>query len=679
MLQNFRVIMKYNPAEAYALAIGHLADRLRGGGAVRAGTGRAMSACCRAPSGWNCSSCLPARLRCRRAGRPARRPDPRGDPRFPGPRSARFPTVLPPRRAGAAARAVKRWQPRGHLQVDIFGALLTHAWRAVQRPWRLGMATAHDWQRARFSQLARRRGRSGRGGVRRRRRRRTRRHAPAQAQFSRRSAIRSRRRPPASRRRLLRRSVRPRQPAYEFDDTRRAAAARRQFARAAAAQAEEARAATPTTSDRGAWATAWPTGSPMGSRTRSPMRRRSASCARTSSHSGLIRYEAKGDLDWWHVARDILAKEKAELRRHDARRQRPPEHPRAATSPKKRTKKPTRTKTRTEPKTPGADEQRRDQNKDQPDDAEQDADHRARAASAAASRRRHRIPHRAVGRALFASASTRRSPRSRARACRCSGSACRRSAARARPPTRSISTISTARAPRRPASSMSTSGTASSTRAASTSNFGPDFEGQMRRLRSGDGVYFTKSGARKLAHYVEREIRRYMSNRALPMALPSGPVEPATPGDGKPAARPLAGPVVPLTVPPADIRRTAGRRRHAARAWRRHRDAACWSRASRCRRRAGRADDFAWPRGDGKPSSRWRRAGRRAARRCAPRRPTPARRRRPASRRQAAPKSAPAAKTGAERDVKPKPQRPCAASQAAPPARRRCPTAAPVA
>jgi lytic murein transglycosylase len=31
MMQNFRVIMKYNPAEAYALAIGHFADRLRGG------------------------------------------------------------------------------------------------------------------------------------------------------------------------------------------------------------------------------------------------------------------------------------------------------------------------------------------------------------------------------------------------------------------------------------------------------------------------------------------------------------------------------------------------------------------------------------------------------------------------------------------------------------------------
>jgi hypothetical protein len=31
VIENFRVIMKYNPAEAYALAIGHFADRLRGG------------------------------------------------------------------------------------------------------------------------------------------------------------------------------------------------------------------------------------------------------------------------------------------------------------------------------------------------------------------------------------------------------------------------------------------------------------------------------------------------------------------------------------------------------------------------------------------------------------------------------------------------------------------------
>ena len=50
---------------------------------------------------------------------------------------------------------------------------------------------------------------------------------------------------------------------------------------------------------------------------------------------------------------------------------------------------------------------------------------------------------------------------------------------------------------------------------------GPDFEGQIRRLRSGDGVYFTKAGARKLAHYVEREIAAQHRQRAVPVALPA--------------------------------------------------------------------------------------------------------------------------------------------------------------
>jgi lytic murein transglycosylase len=43
MLQNFRVIMKYNPAEAYALAIGHFADRCAAAPLAR--HGRARSAC----------------------------------------------------------------------------------------------------------------------------------------------------------------------------------------------------------------------------------------------------------------------------------------------------------------------------------------------------------------------------------------------------------------------------------------------------------------------------------------------------------------------------------------------------------------------------------------------------------------------------------------------------------
>jgi uncharacterized protein len=89
------------------------------------------------------------------------------------------------------------------------------------------------------------------------------------------------------------------------------------------------------------------------------------------------------------------------------------------------------------------------------------------------------------------------------------------------------------------------------------SNFGPDYEGQMRRLRSSDGVFFTKSGALKLAHYVEREIRRFMNSRATPVALPSGPLAPGV-SDGKPAERPVAGPVVPLTVTPSNSEELLG-------------------------------------------------------------------------------------------------------------------------
>src|SRR5262249_19348623 len=77
------------------------------------------------------------------------------------------------------------------------------------------------------------------------------------------------------------------------------------------------------------------------------------------------------------------------------------------------------------------------------------------------------------------------------------------------------------------------------------SNYGPDYEGQVRRLRLNDGVFFTKAGAIKLARYVEQELSRYMSNR-VPVALPSGPLE-AAPSDSKSTGRPLVGPVIPLT------------------------------------------------------------------------------------------------------------------------------------
>lgn len=78
---------------------------------------------------------------------------------------------------------------------------------------------------------------------------------------------------------------------------------------------------------------------------------------------------------------------------------------------------------------------------------------------------------------------------------------------------------------------------------------GPDFEGQTRRLRAYDGIYFTRAGARKLAHYVEREISRLLATRSAPMALPAEPEKPEVEAKpGGPAARPLVGPVVPLVA-----------------------------------------------------------------------------------------------------------------------------------
>ncbi|MGZ3306571.1 MAG: DUF459 domain-containing protein, partial [Asticcacaulis sp.] len=125
---------------------------------------------------------------------------------------------------------------------------------------------------------------------------------------------------------------------------------------------------------------------------------------------------------------------------------------------------------------------------------------------------------------------------------------------------------------------------------------GPDFEGQIRRLRSYDGVYFTKAGARKLAHYVEREITRLLAARSAPIALPT---EPATPDanvlPGQPAPRPLAGPIVPLvasSVGTDQLLGGPGARPVAIDAL----AARVLVKGEALSAPAGRADDFAWPR-----------------------------------------------------------------------------------
>ena len=131
---------------------------------------------------------------------------------------------------------------------------------------------------------------------------------------------------------------------------------------------------------------------------------------------------------------------------------------------------------------------------------------------------------------------------------------------------------------------------------------GPDVEGQIRRLRTSDGVYFTKAGAHKLGHYVERELGRLTSARATPVEMPAA--EPAqAPALGEPPqvpVRPLAGPVVPLTAVHADSGELLG-------------DAPSKpSSPSPLATRVlvkgepitapmGRADDFVWPRREGLP------------------------------------------------------------------------------
>ncbi len=126
---------------------------------------------------------------------------------------------------------------------------------------------------------------------------------------------------------------------------------------------------------------------------------------------------------------------------------------------------------------------------------------------------------------------------------------------------------------------------------------GPDFEGQIRRLRTIDGVYFTKAGAVKLGHYVEHELRRVLSSHVVPVALP-GPEEQA-PKENAVGARPAIGPVVPLAAtgsgeggdllgatsnPTQRVSDPIGAR--------------VLIRGDAIAAPPGRADDFSWPRAD---------------------------------------------------------------------------------
>jgi hypothetical protein len=149
--------------------------------------------------------------------------------------------------------------------------------------------------------------------------------------------------------------------------------------------------------------------------------------------------------------------------------------------------------------------------------------------------------------------------------------------------------------------------------------YGPDVNGQTAKLRTGDGIHFTKQGARKLAHFVEIDLRRIYDDAhqqsspavaALPApapANPASPTAPSAPGAPQTAAapvapvvpqRPAAGPVIPLTTPavsPGGVLATRIRPPAATSEQQRLVERVLVQGAPP-EPRPGRADDFGWPR-----------------------------------------------------------------------------------
>ena len=148
--------------------------------------------------------------------------------------------------------------------------------------------------------------------------------------------------------------------------------------------------------------------------------------------------------------------------------------------------------------------------------------------------------------------------------------------------------------------------------------FGPDVNGQIVKLRTGDGIHFTKAGARKLAYFAEQamrpllEIRKPQPEAAIAALAPAsvGPAGPTLPPSlaapaaaprlalpAPPPPKPLAGPILPLTAPPIAPggglagSSDAARRSEEARAT----IAPDLALGRETPAPAGRADDFAWP------------------------------------------------------------------------------------
>jgi hypothetical protein len=78
---------------------------------------------------------------------------------------------------------------------------------------------------------------------------------------------------------------------------------------------------------------------------------------------------------------------------------------------------------------------------------------------------------------------------------------------------------------------------------------GPDIEGQVRALRTGDGINFTRAGRLKLAFYVERDVRRQTGIGAGGIDLLASTTQSQEIEIGPDGRKRLVGPVISLSDP----------------------------------------------------------------------------------------------------------------------------------
>jgi hypothetical protein len=315
---------------------------------------------------------------------------------------------------------------------------------------------------------------------------------------------------------------------------------------------------------------------------------------RAKARSGLLRYEAKSDLDWWHIARDEVAKDKADyvvimLGINDRQSIRETAAERAAEKEKKDAKEAKAGKD----KAADADKSKGDDDKAEPEADDNDivAPEPRRARTPGVIEFRTEKWEEVYGKRIdemIAAARSKGVPVLWVGLPPIRGT-------RSTADTVYLNTLYRAHAEKAGIAYVDIwEGFVDE--AGKFTSRGPDFEGQIRLLRAGDGVHFTKSGARKVAHYVERELRRIMSNRSTPVAMPSGAPSEQTPEQAAgPAVRPAAGPVVPLTADNAGTEELLG----GASTKPVHSDPTATRvlvKGEPVAAVSGRADDFSWPR-----------------------------------------------------------------------------------